>query len=431
MVSEWKKYKLGEITNWTSGGTPTKNNKEYWQGTIPWISASSMNGNRYFNSQLKITEKGLGKSRIAPKESILLLVRGSILHQKIQVGITLKELAFNQDVKCLAPKKEVINPWYLLYWFLANEKRLLGKVENTGIGAGKLDTSLMKNLEVNLPSIHEQNEIIKFTKTLDDKIELNRQMNQTLEQMAQALFKSWFVDFDPVLDNALAEGNKIPDTLKGKSEKCTLIASETKQSLPNHIQKLFPSEFEFNKELDKWIPKGWEVGALNKIAEVKYGKDHKKLEEGDIPVYGSGGLMRKVNQSLYSGESVLIPRKGTLSNIMYVNETFWTVDTMFFTIIKMPKHARYLYYSLKKLNFDEMNVGSAVPSMTTQVLNNLNILLPKQEAIEEFDSYLTDYYDKIEANRKQIQSLTQLRDTLLPKLISGDIRVADINSHKK
>src|SRR5690554_5985568 len=117
-MSEWKEYKLGDIVKFSSGGTPLKSKQEFWGGQIPWISASSMEGYTYSDSKLKITELGLKNgSRIAPKNSLLILVRGSILHQKLQVGIVEKEVSFNQDVKCIQPIEEIIDPWFLLFWF--------------------------------------------------------------------------------------------------------------------------------------------------------------------------------------------------------------------------------------------------------------------------------------------------------------------------
>ena len=270
------------------------------------------------------------------------------------------------------------------------------------------------------PPLPEQKAIAHILGTLDDKIELNRRMNATLEGMAQALFKSWFVDFDPVIDNALAAGNPIPDELAPRAE-------VRRQALANgtanrEAAKPFPAAFQQTESMG-WIPEGWEAAKLSDLLEVKYGKDHKKLSEGSIPVYGSGGLMRYADKSLYSGESVLIPRKGTLSNILYLNEEFWTVDTMFYTIPKHEHSPKYAFYHLKGLDFASMNVGSAVPSMTTKVLNELPIVMPDDISLKYFDEILATYFDKSEANNKQSQALTKIRDTLLPKLISGELAV--------
>ncbi|MDR2547292.1 MAG: restriction endonuclease subunit S, partial [Lachnospiraceae bacterium] len=116
---------------------------------------------------------------------------------------------------------------------------------------------------------------------------------------------------------------------------------------------------------------------LSDICTIKYGKDHKRLDEGNIPVYGSGGIMRYADSALYSKKSVLIPRKGTLGNLFFVCEPFWTVDTLFYTEIDETKAVpEYLYYFLKTLDLSGMNVGTAVPSLTTAVLNEIEINMP-------------------------------------------------------
>src|SRR5690606_2083290 len=187
----------------------------------------------------------------------------------------------------------------------------------------------------------------------------------------------------------------------------------------------FPSSFVFNETLGKWIPEGWEVKKLQELVNVKYGKDHKKLEEGDIPCFGSGGIMRYVAKALFENESVLIPRKGTLDNVMYVNKPFWSVDTMFYTEMKQENFVKYFFYVMNKLNFSEMNEGSAVPSMTTAQLNAMDILLPSTLILSEFEALISQYFSKKVRNDLQNETLTQLRDRLLPELISGRMRVPE------
>lgn len=119
---------------------------------------------------------------------------------------------------------------------------------------------------------------------------------------------------------------------------------------------------------------------LRDVCKIRYGKDHKRLETGNIPVYGSGGIMRYVDSALWSRPSVLIPRKGTLKNLFYTEVPFWTVDTLFWTEIDesviVPK---FLYYQLRCVDIASLNVGTAVPSLTTEILNALNIKVPALE----------------------------------------------------
>lgn len=133
--------------------------------------------------------------------------------------------------------------------------------------------------------------------------------------------------------------------------------------------------------------------------------------------------MRYVEKSLYDKESVLIPRKGTLNNVMYQDEPFWTVDTMFYTEMKVPNVAKFIYHFLKEQDFASMNVGSAVPSMTTEILNNMSLYIPPKEVLKKFDDTVLPFYAKIKSNQQQIRTLTSLRDSLLPKLMSGEVKV--------
>lgn len=138
---------------------------------------------------------------------------------------------------------------------------------------------------------------------------------------------------------------------------------------------------------------------LGDVCSIRYGKDHKKLGDGDIPVYGSGGIMRHVDKALWDKPSVLIPRKGTLGNLFFVDKPFWTVDTLFWTDIDqsmvMP---RFLYYALKTKNLAELNVGTAVPSLTTDVLNEVEVDIPDLNLQDSIVSLLQAFDSAIDVN---------------------------------
>ena len=186
----WEDYTLSEITKWSSGGTPSKSSKEYWNGDIPWISASSMRGHYYSDSDLKITELAVSeKAKMADKDNILLLVRGSMLWNKIPVGITTRRVAFNQDVKCISPILSKLDIDFLLYWFLAKENQLMGMVTGTGIGAGKLDTNDLQSLNVLLPPLPEQQKIAKILSTWDKAISTTECLIDNSSQQKKALMQ--------------------------------------------------------------------------------------------------------------------------------------------------------------------------------------------------------------------------------------------------
>lgn len=170
----------------------------------------------------------------------------------------------------------------------------------------------------------------------------------------------------------------------------------------------------------------WTEGKLADLITVKYGKDHKKLADGQYPVYGSGGIMRYVERPIFDKETVLIPRKGTLNNVMYVNQPFWSVDTMFYTEMKLPNVAKYVYHFVKAKDLASMNAGSAVPSMTTDILNAMEIIIPSAEALQQFENIVAPMYKMMQSNGQQNTELKTIRDTLLPKLMSGEIDVSSV-----
>ena len=261
---------------------------------------------------------------------------------------------------------ELVLPKYLFY--LMSQMDLNAYNEGTTIPS--LRTETLNRLEFDIPSIEEQKEVLSYLEPIDDKIQLSTEINKNLQVQAQAIYTKMFItDADS----------------------------------------------------------SWPEGKLSDLIEVCYGKDHKKLNDGDIPVYGSGGIMRHVDQSLYDQESVLIPRKGTLNNVMYVNEPFWSVDTMFYTKMKRPNVAKFVFHFIKGKDLASMNAGSAVPSMTTKILDAIPLQIPDDQTLSNFETQVSPYYEAITCNNTESENLATLRDVLLPKLMSGEIDVSDID----
>ncbi len=429
-MNEWTESTLEEEYEFTSGLSKSRDQFGFGYGFVSFKDV-------FYNFFLPTDLGELANTTVKEQESCsvkrgdVFLTRTSETFNELGMSsVALRDYdkaTFNGFTKRLRPKQNSkIWPEYIGYYFRSSFFRSLVTSMATMTTRASLNNEILSKLKVKYPPLPEQKAIAHILGSLDDKIELNRQMNQTLESMAQALFKSWFVDFDPVMDNALQAGNDIPDELQAMAEKRSLVPNNQKLLSKNpELAALFPSSFVFNETLGKWIPEGWEVKKLQDLVSVKYGKDHKKLEEGDIPCYGSGGIMRYVEKALFETESVLIPRKGTLDNVMYVNKPFWSVDTMFYTEMKQNNFVKYFFNVMNKLNFSEMNEGSAVPSMTTAQLNAMDILHPSAQCLSEFDTLISKYFSKKEGNEIQIETLTQLRDRLLPELISGKVRVKE------
>lgn len=281
--------------------------------------------------------------------------------------------------------ENVLNSEYLMMWFRRPEFDRYARYKSHGSAHEFFDYDEMCEVELPIPSIEKQREIVNEFNTVSNRIKLNEQLNQKLEETAQAIYREWFVDFE----------------------------------FPNEDGKPYKSsggEMVYNEELDKEIPEGWSVEKVSYFIEIKYGKDYKHLSEGNIPLYGSGGIMKYVNGILYDKPSVLIPRKGSLQNILLVDEPFWSVDTMFYSKIKEMYCRYYVYYFLCDIDFYALNHGAAVPSTTSELLNNLQLVNPKEDVSKEFNSIVEVLFDKINRNNKQSQTLQELQSLLLAKM---------------
>ncbi|WP_288959224.1 restriction endonuclease subunit S [uncultured Treponema sp.] len=346
-MEEWKECKLGDFFELHRGYDLTKS--EIKEGPYPVVCSTSIMG---YHNEYKVKAPGVVIGRSGTLGEVQFIDTDYWPHNTS---------LYVSDFKGNFPK--------FIKYFL----QLFG----TGnVGGGSAVPTLNRNhlqaLTVRVPPLPTQQKIAAILSSLDDKIELNNKINTNLEQQAQALFKNWFVDFEPF-------GGKMPEE--------------------------------------------WKVGKLSNLITVKYGKDHKKLDDGKYPVYGSGGIMRYVDKFLYDKESVLIPRKGTLNNVFYINEPFWSVDTMFYTEMKKENIAKYVYFFVKGKDLNAMNAGSAVPSMTTEILNAIEVVIPSDEYLEKFENIVSPMFKQIKQCIIENENLASIRDTLLPKLMNGEIKI--------
>ena len=378
-MEEWKEYELSELIDEISMGPFGSNIKVecFTDSGVPVLNGSNLVGLKLnedkFNYVTEEKAASLGKAN-AYRNDIVITHRGT-LGQIVYIPQNSKydHYVISQSqfrVRC----NQKVLPEYLVYYFHTRigQHQLLSNASQVGVPALARPTTTFQKLRVILPPLPTQQKIAAIFSSLDDKIELNNKINTNLEQQSQALFKNWFVDFEPF-------GGKMPE--------------------------------------------GWKVGKLLELINVKYGKDHKKLNDGNYPVYGSGGIMRYVDKFLYDKESVLIPRKGTLSNVFYINEPFWSVDTMFYTEMKKENIAKYVYFFVKGKDLNAMNAGSAVPSMTTEILNAIEVVIPSDEYLEKFENIVSPMFKQIKQCIIENENLASIRDTLLPKLMNGEIEV--------
>ena len=297
----------------------------------------------------------------------------------------------------LVVNENVVDFQYCYYLLISDRitNYLCGQNTNTSGSHKRIDPNNFLDIEITLPKMSIQKQIGKTLSALDRKIELNKQINDNLEAMAKQLYDYWFVQFD----------------------------------FPNEEGKPYKSSggaMVWNEKLKREIPQGWDFCVLEDLLTIRNGRDHKHLADGIYPVYGSGGEMRKVSEYLYDGESVLMPRKGSLNNIMYVNEAFWTVDTMFYSEMKLSNCAKYIYYTIKDIDFTRWDSGTGVPSMTSSTLYSIKLVKPQNETLKKFDEMISPLFEHMKQISEQNVVLTKQRDELLPLLMNGQ---ASVNYH--
>ena len=325
---------------------------------------------------------------------------------------------------------------FLAYWFKSNIGQ--SRLASVMIGSAQkaLTINSIRTLTVTFPIFANQKAIAHILGSLDDKIELNRQMNETREAMAQALFKSWFVDFDPVIDNALAAGNAIPDEFIERAEQRKAIEKKDNSD----IQALFPDEFEFTEEMG-WIPKGWTVSNVGTEFDVTMGQSppgstYNELEEGIYFFQGSTDFgFRYPTPRIYCTEPKrLANKRDTLVSVRApVGDTnLAAVDCCIGRGLAALRHksgsASFTYYAMLQLkeNFKIYEgEGTVFGSINQKDFKNLIQLKSPEILISEFEINAGALDSKIELNSLNIIALAKLRDTLLPKLMSGELRIPD------
>lgn len=299
----------------------------------------------------------------------------------------------------VVPKTELDMRW--LYYAIKHYK--IGEVDD-GSPIPSTTRAAVYMLDLDVPSLDEQRAIAHILGTLDDKIELNRRMNETLEAMARALFKSWFVNFDPV--RAKADGRD--------------------PGLPQSLANLFPARL-VESELGE-IPEGWGVKGLGELLELAYGKALKAEDrrDGNIPVYGSNGQVGWHNERLVPGPGVVVGRKGNPGVATWAPTDFFPIDTTFYVVPKsICGSLEFLFHALRTHDLASLGADSAVPGLNRNLAYMSSQVLPVAQLLAEFERVASALSRRLSLANDESRTLATLRDTLLPKLISGQLRVKD------
>jgi type I restriction enzyme S subunit len=305
----------------------------------------------------------------------------------------------------IRPHAEKVDPLFLGYLVSSPEFRSRIDTHASGTAIMNLTRDHLLGFSFVPPNLSEQTAIGALLGSVDDRIDNLRQTNATLEAIVQTLFKSWFVDFDPV--RAKAEGRE-PEGMDAAT-----VA-------------LFPSEFE-DSELGP-IPKGWQAGTLNDLVELKYGKALKATErrEGPIPVYGSGGVTGSHDAALVPAPTIIVGRKGTVGSLFWQTDPCFPIDTVFFVSPKKSLH--FSYSAMQRMGLTRLNTDAAVPGLNRENAYRQPVVIPTDGLLHVWDKLVIPMRKKIDESDRKRRTLETIRDALLPRLISGKLRLPEIDT---
>ncbi len=335
------------------------------------------------------------------------------------------------------------------FWFYLLKKIDLNNY-STGSGQPLINQTIINTISVTIPKLSEKRVSIgHFLRHFDQKINLSLNINQSLEQMSQTLFKSWFVDFDPVIDNALDAGNPIPEALQSRAELRQKVRNCADfKPLPAEIRSLFPSEFE-ETELG-WVPKGWSFTALKNFGKIICGKTPTKSNKnyygedflfikipdmhGKVFVTNSHDKLSKLGSESQSNKiiphgSICVSCIATVGLVSINAQDCHTNQQINSIVPNSPHYRNYLYFSMLekyKIFHDLASGGSATLNMNTSVFSNIATLMPNNLVLKQFHKITEPWFEAILLNEYKLTSLASLRDTLLPKLISGELSLEDL-----
>lgn len=403
---EWKEVRLGDVcTRVCSGGTPKSTNLSYYGGEIPWLNTKEIDFNRIYSTEKTITDSGLNNSSakwIVPN-TITVAMYGATAGKSCIVKVP---MTTNQACCNLAINDKVAD-YEFVYYSLKNDYTTLASLANGG-AQQNLNAQIIKDYVLKMPSLADQHRIASILSSLDRKIELNNKINADLEEMAQAIFKNWFVDFEPFKDG------KFVDSELGM------------------------------------IPEGWKVGRLDEIADVVGGSTPSKakpeyytqkgiawLTPKDLSnhpaVYTSRGEIDITEEGYNSTSTKLMP-KGTIlftsrAPIGYISIAQNDICTNqgFKSLVPKKAGTCFLYCFLKYVTpeIENKSTGSTFKEASGSLMKSLQVLMPEQKVFEDFETIVSPLFARIESLEKESSRLSLLRDTLLPRLMSGEIEVPE------
>ena len=388
MMGNWKTCTMGELGTIIGGATPsTKKAENYDSGTISWITPKDLAGfsGRFISrGERNITEQGLKScsTQLMPAHTVLFSSRAPIGY----AAIAAQDICTNQGFKSVVPNDSTD---YMFLYYLLKYNR--DKIENLGSGTTfkEVSGSTMRGIEVTVPeSIEEQRRIASVLSALDDKIENNTEVNKNLFEQAQAIYKDRYIDLSPFY-------GKIPD--------------------------------------------GWHIGTVSEIIELH---DSKRIplssrERANLakiyPYYGATSVMDYVDRYLFDGIYLLLGEDGTVVDskgfpiLQYVEGKFWVNNHAHIITGKNGFTVETLYLLFSLTNVQSIVTGAVQPKISQTNMNKVPVVIPSKAELSDFDSIVQPIFAQIRNLRVENDRLTTTRDTLLPRLMSGELDVSDLD----
>ena len=381
------RYKLSEIMDIIGGGTPKTTQEEYWNGNIPWLSVKDFNNDlRYvYKTEKTITELGLlnSSTKMLQRNDVIISARGTVG----EIASIPFPMAFNQSCYGLRAKQSIIDSDFLYYLLKYSVNTLKKNTHGSVFDTITRDT--FESIEVDIPSFDSQKRIASMLSDIDRKIELNTQINNNLEQQAKALFKAWFIDFEPFPDNVM--------------------------------------------------PSAWRIGTVGEIIELHdskriplSGAQRAKMEKL-YPYYGATSLMDYVDNYLFDGIYLLLGEDGTVIDekgypiLQYIDGKFWVNNHAHILTGKLGFSVEELYLFFSLTNIKSIVTGAVQQKVSQGNLKNVPAVIPSETVLREFDDLIQPIFAQIRNLRAENTNLALLRDNLLPKLMSGELDVSNID----
>jgi type I restriction enzyme S subunit len=380
--ADWEEYLLCDVANTTSGGTPNRSKKEFYEGEIPWVKSGELNDNFIYGTEEHISEDGLKKSsaKLFPSGTLLMAMYGATVGKTAILKI---EAATNQAVCGIFPNQTKANTDFLRYQLVFFREKLLS--ERYGGAQPNISQTIIKNIQLRLPTLLEQCRIAYVLSTVQTAIEQQSRLIKLTRELKSALMHKLFT-----------EG------LHGEKQKMTEIGP---------------------------VPESWKIEPFEKFTILQRGKDLTKVnfKNGRVPVAGSNGVIGYNDVAFVKAPGVTVGRSGSVGKVTFYDQDFWAHNTSLYVKDFHGNDPRFAAYYLEVLEIGRFKTGASVPTLDRNSFKHLPIAVPPKDEQIEIGNNLSEVDKKIEITVHRKAILEELFRTLLNQLMTGQTRVNDID----